>query len=498
MTHALRRRLLATAILLSLLIVATAIAPPCLAQDLTPERLATQGKYVEAIRSLDQRWRAAGRLSPGELRLYVDAYYQHGKQLAEKGDSDNARACFLRVISLDPRHADSHFQLGIIEKRAKNYRKALQHLRTAISLRSQHSPEANTAIIEVAKESLTAAAKAIAEGRVQTARSYLTFVKSNFAGQEKNKALELTTYGLIPLERAAAEYGKATRLLTARGKPQAVRILRGIPKSYPGTFFAQRANRLLQQLGEKIIAVRTSTGLELPPSWRRRQTAHFDVYYEKEIFFNRVVPRAEKVLPQIFASFGYAKPNWKKKCKIYLFSNLTDWRKFLEANKESLREWYNAFGIPQAMEVYLYQEKNTSYMVEHTVPHELTHIVHFSIVGDFRHTPMWFIEGLAILHEEGERKQLRRTLRSLRRTGNYIPLKELLSLRGYPAQTEKVGMFYLESAALTDLLLRNFGPKKVREMALAYRQPVPLAAVLRNVLGITIADLEKLWKRYVE
>ncbi len=498
MTHPLRRSLLATAILLSLLIVATVTAPPCLSQDLTPERLLREGKYVEAIRSLDQRWRAAGKLSPGQLRLYLDAYYQHGKQLAKKGDSDNARACFLRIISLDPRHADSHFHFGIIEKRAKNYQKALQYLRSAISLRSQHSPEANTAIIEIANESLTAAAKAIAGGQVQTARSYLTFVTSNFAGEEKNKALELTTYGLIPLERAAAEYTKATRLLTARGKPQAVTILRGIPKDYSGTFFAQRANQLLQQLGEKIIAVRTSTGLELPPSWRRRQTVHFDVYYEKEIFFNRIVPQAEKVLPQVFASFGYAKPNWKKKCKIYLFSSLKDWRKFLEANKESLRGWYNAFGIPHAMEVYLYQEKDTSYMVKQTVPHELTHIVHFGIVGDFRYTPMWFIEGLAILHEEGERKELRRNVRSLRRTGNYISLKELVSLRGYPAETEKVGMFYLESAALTDLLLRNFGPKKVREMAIAYRQPVPLAAVLKNVLGITMDDLEKLWKRYVE
>ncbi len=494
----LSQRFWGVAIVLSCFIVAVATILPCLAEAPTPAELVREGKYVKAVQVLDQAWRVLGKLSPEQFRVYVDAYYGYGKELLEKGDLQNARACFLRVIGLDARQADSYFQLGIVEKRAKNYANSLSHLRSAISLKSQHSLEANVAIVELAEECLTAAEKAIAEGQAESARSYLTFVTSNFTGQPRGKALELTTYRVIPLERAAAEYAKATWFLTGRGKAEAVKILREIPKEYPGTFYARKANELLEQLGEKVIVAWTATGLRLLPAWRRRETAHFDVYYEKEIFFNRVIPRTEEVLPQIFASFGYPKPNWKRKCKVFLFSNLSDWEKFLKSNKETLQGWFEAFSIPESMEVYLYESKDTSYMVEHTIPHELTHIVHASIVGDLRHTPMWFIEGLALLHEEGKRNEARRTLRTLRRGGTYIPLTELLSLQGYPPESEKVAMFYVESTGLMDVLLREFGPKKVREMALAYREPVALEVLLRNVLGITMDDLEKLWKRYVE
>jgi len=459
----------------------------------TPDDLAREGKYIEVIQSLDQTWRAKGRLSSQELKLYVDVYYLYGEELLKKGDVKNARACFVRVVSLDRRHANSHYQLGIIEKRARNYQQALPYLRTAISLGSRHSPEANKAILEIARESLAAAEKAIAEGVVQTARNYLTFVISNYAGEEKNKAQELITYKLTPLERAAAEYARATQLLGRGREQQAVKIFRSIVQTYPDTFYGPKADQRLQQLGVEIIVDQTATGLVLPPL-KRRETAHFEVFYEKEIYFNRIVPRAEKVLPQIFASFGYAKPNWKRKCKMYIFNSLSDWRKFLEAN--NLNEWFNAFAAD--MEIYLYVKRDTSYMVEHTLPHELTHVVHRSIVGSFACTPLWFVDGLAVNHEEGKRKEARRKLRLLRRTPIFIPLNELLSMPTYPADQDKRYMFYLESAALVDILLQKFGPTKVREIALAYKRRTTPDAVLRNVFGMTMADLEKLWKKYVE
>ena len=487
------------AILLSLFLGAFGIPVPSCAEAPTPEQLVREAKYVEAIRLLDEAWRAAGRLSPAEMQLYLDAYYQYGKQLLEKEDLNNARACFLRVVQLDPRHADGNFQLGIVEKRTKDYEKALHHLRSAISLGSQHSPEANVAIIGLGKECLSAAEQAIAEGRSQDARWYLTFVSSNFTGEERNKALELASYKLIPLERAAGEYARAVRLVNTRARPEAVKILRGIPEAYPGTFFAKKANELLEQLGEMIIVVRTSTGLQLPPAWRRKETTYFDAYYEKEIFFNRIVPRAEALVPQIFASLGYAKPNWKKRCKIYLFSSQSDWRKFLDANRGAHLHWMEAFSISKAMEIYLYESGDTSYMLEHILPHELTHVVHFSVVGDVSHTPYWFQEGLAQCHEKDKRKEARRTLRSLRRTNVYIPLEELVSMQGYPADAAKIGMFYLESLALMDLLLEEFGPTGVGKMAFAYKErAVPFDEVVITVLGTTMADFEKLWKRYVE
>ncbi len=464
----------------------------------SPDDLLREGKYVEAIESLEQAWRTKGGLAPEELKTYLEAYYLHGKELLAKDDLKNARACFLRVIGLDRRHGDSHFQLGALEKKAKNFQKALPYLRAAISLGSQHSPEANTAIIEIGSELLTAAEKAINEGQVETARAYLNFVSSNFPGEEKNKAMELATYKLTPLTLAGGEYSRATQLLNARNKPEAVRILRGIPRTYPDTFFARKANELLEQLGERIVLVRTSSGLELPPNWKRKETAHFEVYYEKEIFFSRIVPRAEQVLRQIFTSLDYPNSEWKKKLRIYLFSSQSDWQKFLQANKAESLEWMDAFLIPHAMELYLYETGDTSSMVERTLPHELTHVVHYSLVGDLSHTPRWFGEGLATRHEKGRPSEALREVRTLRRSDSYIPFSELVSLEDYPPDRGKIYMLYLESVVLVDLLLQKFGPAKIKEIALAYKQPVTFDKLAKDVLATTMGDLEKLWKRAVE
>jgi tetratricopeptide (TPR) repeat protein len=467
-------------------------------EEVPSGELARERKYIEVIQSLDQTWRSKGQLSPQELKLYVDTYYLYGEGLLKKGDAQNARACFLRVISLDRRHANSYYQLGMIEKEAKNYQKALPYLRTSISLRSLHSPEANKAVLEIAKECLASAEKAMDEGEVATARAYLDFVIANFVGEDRNKALDLATYRLTLLTRAASEFNRAARLLSAGSRDDGVKMLRGIAGSYPDTFFARRANQVLEKLGEKIIVVRTATGLQLPPAWKRKETPHFEVYYEKEIFFNRIAPAAEKVLPRIFALFGYPKPTWDRKCKIYLFSNLSDWKKFLATNKGKVLEWYEAFAIEHAMEIYLYETRDTSEMVESILPHELTHVVLHSVVGDVSHTPLWFQEGLAQLHDEPRKKNAQRMIPTLRRTSAYIPLEELVSLRGYPAETEKVSTFYMESLALVNLFFEKFGGVKIREMALAFRQPVSFEFVLQKVFGMTFTDLEKLWKKNVE
>lgn len=485
-----------TVAFLGILLYVAGLRAESLAEGTSPEQLVREGKYVEAIRSLDQAWRAAGRLSPEDMKTYLEAYYLHGEMLLKNGDLTNAKACFSRVISLDRRHADSHFQLGMLEKQAKNYQKALPYLRSAISLASQHSPEANAAVIEIGQECLSSAEKAMEEGDVQAARTYLNFVSTNFLGEGKNRALELITYRLTALSQAASEYARATQLLAVRSKPEAMRILREIAKTYPDTFFARKANQSLEELGERVVVPQTSTGLKLPATWKRKETPYFEVYYEKEIYFNRLIPQAEKVLPEIFASFGYFRPNWTRKCRIYLFSTLSDWRGFLETNKGRTLEWSNAFATE--MELYLYVERDTSHMLEHTLPHELTHVVHRSIVGASAHTPLWFTEGLAVNHEQGRRDEARRTLRLLRRAAVFIPLFDLLSMPTYPAEQEKIRMFYLESAALLDILAQKFGPAKVREMALVFKNPVSTESALKTVLNITTEDLEKLWKRYIE
>lgn len=115
------------------------------------------------------------------------------------------------------------------------------------------------------------------------------------------------------------------------------------------------------------------------------------------------------------------------------------------------------------------------------LPHEMCHVV---LADRFRDgaPPLWFDEGVALLHDTREKQQLHaRDLHAGLQRGIAFPLSELLDLQEYPS-AERWGVFYGQSAAVVRMLLT----RRTAKQLLTCIEQAPRGAVsmaLREELG---------------
>ena len=93
------------------------------------------------------------------------------------------------------------------------------------------------------------------------------------------------------------------------------------------------------------------------------------------------------------------------------------------------------------------------------LPHELTHVV---LKERFANTsmPLWADEGIAILADPSAKQARHRAdLTSALANGTTFPARALLTLEEYP-RPDQFGVFYAQSASLTEFLVRRKSPQQ--------------------------------------
>jgi hypothetical protein len=130
--------------------------------------------------------------------------------------------------------------------------------------------------------------------------------------------------------------------------------------------------------------------------------------------------------------------------------------------------------------------------LEVALPHELCHLLVADRFRD-RPAPLWYDEGMALLADQPEKLKLHeRDLSEGLRRGTTFRLQELMSAETYPA-SDRMGVFYGQCAALTQLLLTQGTPRQLHEFATI----IPTVGAndgLRSTYGIDgISDLERRW-----
>jgi hypothetical protein len=129
------------------------------------------------------------------------------------------------------------------------------------------------------------------------------------------------------------------------------------------------------------------------------------------------------------------------------------------------------------------------------LPHEMCHLL---VADQFRDhpAPLWYDEGLALLVDPTEKLRLHeRDLRNGLRLGTTFRISELLSAEVYP-EPHRMGVFYGQCAALTQLLLKEGQPLRIHEFA-SQISAVGLNPALQATYGIGgVPDLEQKWARY--
>lgn len=126
--------------------------------------------------------------------------------------------------------------------------------------------------------------------------------------------------------------------------------------------------------------------------------------------------------------------------------------------------------------------------------HEVTHA--FVAALSSQRAPAWINEGLAQVEQNKVEKIDMLVFDSAVKTRTLLPLDQLISEQALQGKSDAlwVGLFYQQSFHLTQYLVDRYGTVNLKKMLLEFAQGKNSDEVIRAVLQISTARLEKEWR----
>jgi hypothetical protein len=178
---------------------------------------------------------------------------------------------------------------------------------------------------------------------------------------------------------------------------------------------------------------------------------------------------------------------------IYIYADETDAQAALEP---AGRLWADGRADPALNLVILSvaPDLEARLNLEHTMPHELTHLLIYQITGQqSAQVPSWLNEGLAVMSQAQTDPQFQDSLAAARDAGKLLPL---VSLCGpFPADQAQAQLAYAESESVVRYLQQQYTNAGVLKLLAAYAASgVTCEAGVEHGLNLSLADLEKGWQ----
>jgi hypothetical protein len=130
--------------------------------------------------------------------------------------------------------------------------------------------------------------------------------------------------------------------------------------------------------------------------------------------------------------------------------------------------------------------------VADVVPHELTHLVFDTAVGNpFRFPPRWLNEGLAVYLSTGYGSFDRGLVRDAVKSGDLLPLMALTGM--FPTDPDKTYLAYAEAVSAVDYLVKKQGREKLFKLVLAYKEGLTDDEAFGQALGMDVAGFQAGW-----
>ena len=184
------------------------------------------------------------------------------------------------------------------------------------------------------------------------------------------------------------------------------------------------------------------------PAAERFETANFVVIADSVDVAEKVARTAEKQRKEL-ALFWLKKamPNWSKPCRVSV--NVGS----IGAGGQTTFQFVNGEVINWRMSVQGSLER----ILDSVLPHEVNHTIFASYFR--RPLPRWADEGAATLfeHDSEQRKQLHLLHQVIHRRENYFALQELLSMKEYPQDPNRMLTLYAQGFTLVDFLVQQKG-----------------------------------------
>jgi hypothetical protein len=219
----------------------------------------------------------------------------------------------------------------------------------------------------------------------------------------------------------------------------------------------------------------------------RFQTANFVVTADSPVVAKAVAEEAEKWRAAL-AKHWLKQPlkDWPESCQIEVSTHRTGgsgWTSYGKLGGKTRPVGIQMQGPPDRL-------------LEYVLPHELTHAVLVSALGEAM--PRWADEGAAML-SESESQKLRQSLvaRQLVDTGELIPIRQLIQMAEYPESKSRLHAFYAQSLTLTEFLISKGGHARFLEFVHDGRSENWDLALSRHYQWESVEALQGAWSVWV-
>lgn len=234
--------------------------------------------------------------------------------------------------------------------------------------------------------------------------------------------------------------------------------------------------------GIQVTAIVAAAGAE------RHETANFLVTAADQSIARKVAEAAEHYRRELAVYWlGKPMPTWSRPCRVSVNVGA------LGAGGQTTFQFVNGEVLNWRMSVQGSLER----ILDSVVPHEVNHTIfacHFR-----RPLPRWADEGAATLfeHESEKLKQLHLLNQVIRDRGQHFSLSELLSMKDYPEDPQRMLTLYAQGYTLVDFLVQQKGRHVYLELLGAAEKQGWEEAIRAHFDHEGIAALERNWRGWV-
>ena len=233
--------------------------------------------------------------------------------------------------------------------------------------------------------------------------------------------------------------------------------------------------------------------------WKEYRSFHFIIFYKDapQDFIKSVEQTAETYYQEITRNLGFTRYqswSWDKRAKIFIYRDAED---YIQSSQQA--GW--SHGAAAAFEKEIRTFPAAYGFFDSVLPHELGHIIFREFIGTNPYVPVWFDEGVAMFQEKAKRWGANKEVKKAMEENQFIPLKELSTVRLYNnSEKDFVDLFYAEAASVVFYLITELGEFKFadfcRELKEGKRFESALTATYMRFKDLD--DLNTAWVDYLK
>ncbi len=227
--------------------------------------------------------------------------------------------------------------------------------------------------------------------------------------------------------------------------------------------------------------------------WQTREENGFQVYwYSRDAAFGQeVLNVTQQGLEQAHSILAVEPPT---PIQVYVYTSSRDLQSALQVDNQP---WIAGHAAPDLGQILISIPNGPEQKLEleRQIPHEIMHLLQYQVVGsDFRHQPVWLMEGMASLAELYPNPEYSQVL-SGTRAQDLLTINSLCSV--FPREASGAFLAYAESESFVRFLYQKYGASGLQDLIGQYQNGLGCEEGISAAYDRSLSQLENQWKQEV-